>query len=341
MKTQTLVVALSLAWGIQPALAGTVDFSAVGYGQYGNAQSYPLPIANYQFGYDMDGGPFTFVTAPDASRSPLIIDLSKNPITRLHGTGNPYPELSGGDGSTPTTKDGSLLPVKFFPKNDKKSVSHNRINAAEIDYPSATPSIKAWAKEWPTDTDGGMVDNSSLPKGVEPFPFSQRGFVGQPDNMGLVAIGGGISSHVARSDGNVILAAYGEGRGSSSISPSGTPGSVSQSPGENSSGSGPSTGTYIDPEDPDNHSENGTLPPPSGQGPNTPGGPGNPDGPDNPNGPGNPGGTGSPNPGNPGSSGNLGNPAGSRNEVPEPATLLLFGSALLGMSVLRRRSNRE
>lgn len=47
-----------------PAQAATVDLTGLGYVQYGDAQSYSMPIANYQFGFNTNTGPYAIDSTP-------------------------------------------------------------------------------------------------------------------------------------------------------------------------------------------------------------------------------------------------------------------------------------
>lgn len=172
----TVLAAISLsgtAWA-----APTVDLSTIGWVQYGDAQSYSLPIANYQFGYSINSGPYTVDSTPGQISSLTVVATgsSGNPVTtNFSGMDNAYATPSGVSGSTfftpnattdqgslgtvtnngTNTWDASLLALKSFLGSDAMTVffNNNQVNSGA----SSNQNLAAWAQVWVTDALGNTV----------------------------------------------------------------------------------------------------------------------------------------------------------------------------------------
>jgi hypothetical protein len=178
MKARTLVTAIALACTTQTASAALFDLAGLGYVQYGDALSYSLPIANYQFGYNTNNGPYAVRSVPGEIKSLTVVGTgsSGNPVVEnFDGMDNAYATPSGVGGETfwypnpytyqgtqgtvannePNAWDTSLLALRNFLAGDDMIVFFNN-NQVKSDG-TAAQSLAAWAKVWVTDSAGALV----------------------------------------------------------------------------------------------------------------------------------------------------------------------------------------
>lgn len=77
-KASTVFAVSSLmVSGVQ---AANIDLTGLGYIQHGDALVYSMPVANYQFGYNTNNGPYAIDSTPGA-----IKVISANPYTKQAG----------------------------------------------------------------------------------------------------------------------------------------------------------------------------------------------------------------------------------------------------------------
>lgn len=178
MKIQKLIIAalVTSAYGL-PAIAETVDLTSLGYVQYGDAQSYSMPIANYQYGFNTNNGPFAISSTPGQIQNLIVVATGAEGTqvtTNFQGMDNAYSTPSGKSGSTwfttnPTTSrgqegtinhnsdttwDASLASMKTFLGSQQMAIffNNNQINSGG----SAFQSLAAYAQVWITDAAGKL-----------------------------------------------------------------------------------------------------------------------------------------------------------------------------------------
>lgn len=175
-------MAVAGAFALPSAHAATIDLTGVNYVTYGDANSYSLPIANYQFGFNTSNGPFTVPSTPGQISSLTVLGTgsSGNPVTtNTPGVDNAYETPSGVSGSTffypntgnlntpnnngasianngANTWDASLTALRSFLGGDAMTFFFN--NNQENSGPnSADQSLAVWARIWITDNTGANV----------------------------------------------------------------------------------------------------------------------------------------------------------------------------------------
>jgi PEP-CTERM motif len=97
---QLLILALFLTY---PLSARAIDLSSLDYVQYGDAQSYSLPIAGYLNGCESPGCPFYIQSSPGQIQDLIVVATGAGgtPVnTNFAGMDNAYTTPSGVSGST-------------------------------------------------------------------------------------------------------------------------------------------------------------------------------------------------------------------------------------------------
>lgn len=178
----------------------TVDLSGLGYVQYGDAQSYSMPIANLQFGFNTNNGPYAIDSSPGQISALTVLGTgsSGNPVvTNSSGMDNAYatPSGSGGlpyfnpnpltyQGTTGTvahnganTWDTSLAALKSFLGGDPMAIffNNNQTNSGT----AADQNLASWARVWITDNNNNIVGGSTFELSNNNKPYN------------LVSAGGG------------------------------------------------------------------------------------------------------------------------------------------------------
>lgn len=161
-----------------PAQAADVDLTGLGFVQYGDAQSYSMPVANYQYGFNTNTGPFAIDSSPGQISALTVLGTGSEgkPITNnFLGMDNAYSTPSGVSGATffyandftyrgtlgtvannlDTTWDTSLSALKTFLSGEQMVVFFN--NNQEKSLGTAAESLAAWARVWITDATGAVV----------------------------------------------------------------------------------------------------------------------------------------------------------------------------------------
>lgn len=192
MKIRATAVSVALAMGFlggQSALAAPlVDLTGVNYVQYGDGQSYSLPIANYQFNtssYTVQSSPGQIdnltVLGTGSNGNPIIQNFTNmdNAYSTPSGTGSdPFwsPNATNSNGTQGTvannganTWDTSLTSLRdflsaqnggqmtFFFNNNQTGASTGQ-NA----LPAADQSLASWARIWLTDATGNTLNGSTF-----------------------------------------------------------------------------------------------------------------------------------------------------------------------------------
>lgn len=198
------LLAAVLAGGM-PALApaATLDLTGIGFVQYGDAQSYSLPIANLQVGApNSPGSPYYVNSTPGAIKDLIVVatGASGGPVnTNFAGMDNAYPTPSGVSGSTffstgtvadpaPTftgdrtvTWDAQLTSLQTFLSGESMVIffNNNQINSGGASFQS----LAAWAQITVTNAAGTIIGQ---------FDFINRStFAEGPQPYNLVSQGGG------------------------------------------------------------------------------------------------------------------------------------------------------
>lgn len=161
-----------------PAQAADVDLTGLGFVQYGDAQSYSMPIANYQYGFNTNTGPFAIDSSPGQISALTVLGTGTEgvPVTNnFSGMDNAYSTPSGVSGATffyandftyrgtlgtvannlATTWDTSLAALKTFLDGEQMVVFFN--NNQENSLGTAAQSLAAWARVWITNAAGTVV----------------------------------------------------------------------------------------------------------------------------------------------------------------------------------------
>jgi hypothetical protein len=172
------LAAAAAAMAAAPAWSATIDLTGLGYVTYGDAQSYSMPIANYQYGYNTNNGPFAISSTPGQISGLTVLGTgsSGNPVlTNFDGMDRSYSTPSGVSGSTyfhsststyngttgtvanngTNTWDTSLLALKTFLAGEQMAVFFN--NNQENSGGQTSQSLAAWARIWITDAAGNNV----------------------------------------------------------------------------------------------------------------------------------------------------------------------------------------
>ncbi len=221
MKPRLPIVLALIAGFTVSAHAATINLSGLGYVQYGDAQSYSLPIANYQFGFNTNNGPYAIPSTPGQidSLTVLATGSSGNPVVQnFSGMDNAYATPSGVSGSTwfsanpgtyqgtlgtvannlASTWDSSLAALKSFLGGDQMVVffNNNQVNSGA----TSLQSLAAWSRIWITDNSGAVVANSTfeLTNNNSPYALVTQGgggtFLGNVANYTAPGSGPGVPS---------------------------------------------------------------------------------------------------------------------------------------------------
>lgn len=194
-KTVLAVLVTSAFTSAQAGITGTpyLDFSGIGYVQYGDTQSYSLKIANIQTNQDETNGTYvipvnagTLWPATDQNGVPVVTNLPgmdkaySTPTGSVNQPGNTYfytetstsrgTNTGSPDGTVPiannltNTWDSTLAALKGFLTLDGTTYSptflfqNNQINSDG----HLTQSLAAWAQITITDAAGNIVNSGTL-----------------------------------------------------------------------------------------------------------------------------------------------------------------------------------
>jgi hypothetical protein len=185
-KRSLTAVAATLVFGFLSSTAvhaADVDLTGLGWVQYGDAQSYSMPIANYQYGFNTNNGPFAIPSTPGQISALTVLGTGSEgqPVTtNFAGMDNAYSTPSGVNGSTwftanPTTDrgftpslinngdntwDSSLAALKNFLGGEQMVIffNNNQVNSGA----ASQQSLAAWARIWITDGANQVVAGSTF-----------------------------------------------------------------------------------------------------------------------------------------------------------------------------------
>lgn len=181
------------------AQAATIDLTGLGFVQYGDAESYSMPIANYQFGFNTNTGPYAIDSSPGQISALTVLGTGSEGVpvtTNFAGMDNAYSTPSGVSGATffypnaftdrgftpvinnnlGSTWDTSLAALKTFLAGEQMVVFFNNNQTNSLD--TAAQSLAAWARVWITDANGVVVG-------------STYEFTNMDGTYNLVSLGGG------------------------------------------------------------------------------------------------------------------------------------------------------
>ena len=185
-----ILAVASLGWLPALAPAATIDLTGLGWVQYGDAQSYSMPIANYQYNFNTNTGPFAIDSTPGAIKDLTVLGTGTEGspvVTNIDGMDKAYSSPSGVSGATyffststpppnPTGTyrgttgtvnfnsanawDSSLLALKTALAGGQMAIFFN--NNQENSGGASSQSLAAWARIWITNGSGAVVPNSTF-----------------------------------------------------------------------------------------------------------------------------------------------------------------------------------
>lgn len=215
MKHKLILAALAFGTSLG-AGAADIDLTGLGFVQYGDAQSYSLPIANYQFGFNTNTGPYAIDSTPGQIQDLTVLGTGSEGVpvtTNTDGMDNAYSTPTGVSGETffypnlatyrgtegtvannlDTTWDTSLAALQTFLDGEQMVVFFNNNQTNSTD--TSDQSLAAWARVWITDAAGNVVDGSTFE------------FTNMDGAYNLVSLGGGgqflgdVTTYTATGDG--------------------------------------------------------------------------------------------------------------------------------------------
>lgn len=176
MKKITIIIAITFLFTTNLTFAAMIDLDNVGYVQYGDAQSYSLPIAQVQDNCTSPGCPYRVASTPGHIQDLIVIATGSNgaPVnTNFAGMDDAYSTPTGVNGSNffstgtvadPTaepdfsgdkdeTWDSSLSALMSFLDGDDMvfMFNNNNLNGANLQ------SLAAWMQVSITDDTGDLV----------------------------------------------------------------------------------------------------------------------------------------------------------------------------------------
>lgn len=218
IRTFTVILALIFA---THGRAAEIDLTGIGYVTYGDAQSYSLPIANLQQGYDAQTGPFTIASSPGQISDLVVLASGTNNgplVQNFDGMDRAYETPEGVSGETffygneltyrgtdgtvannlIDTWDSSVSAMNDFLAGEDMVFffNNNQVNSGG----TSLQSLAAWMRIWVTDDLGNVLDNSTFELSNQDSPYnlvSQGGggeFLGDVDYVAPGAGSGDPSS---------------------------------------------------------------------------------------------------------------------------------------------------
>lgn len=217
MKRKLIVAALTLGTSLS-AGAADINLDGLGFVQYGDAQSYSLPVANYQItgSVNCNNCFYSIDSTPGAIQDLTVLGTGSEgqPVTtNTDGMDNAYSTPSGVGGETffypnlatyrgtegtvannvDTTWDTSLAALQTFLDGEQMVVffNNNQVNSTD----TSDQSLAAWARVWITDAAGNVIDGSTFE------------FTNMDGSYNLVSQGGGgqflgdVTTYTATGDG--------------------------------------------------------------------------------------------------------------------------------------------
>lgn len=187
--------------------AATIDLTGLGYVTYGDGNSYSLPIANYQYGFNLNNGPYTISSTPGQIQDLVVLNTGsegQQVTTNFAGMDDAYSTPTGVSGETffysstttdrgfsapeptnnlDTTWDTSLSALQTFTAGEELVFffNNNQTNSGT----AADQTLAAWARLWITDDTGAVVgDTFEFTNDDSPYAIVTEGgggtFFGDP-----------------------------------------------------------------------------------------------------------------------------------------------------------------
>lgn len=211
------------------ANAYDIDLTGLGYVQYGDGQSYSMPIANYQYDYSTNNGPFAISSTPGQISNLVVLNTGSEggPVTTNYdaqddayrtptgvsgdtwftASSDTYRGTEGTinandyDANTPLgvgaqTWDTSLSALETFTAGEDLVFffNNNQTNSGS----TADQTLAAWARLWITDANGNVLSDSTFEftNNDKPYAIVTQGGGGtfNGDVTGYTATGDGYSN---------------------------------------------------------------------------------------------------------------------------------------------------
>lgn len=215
--------------------AANINLTGLGYIQHGDALVYSMPVANYQFGFNTNTGPYAISSTPGAIKDLTVIatGASGKPVTEnvagvdnayeTPNAGLPYFYPNSGNLNTPNpngapaliannganTWDASLLALKSILGSDQMVFffNNNQVNSGG----AADQTLAVWARIWITDTGGNNVGVAyELTNDDSKYDLTTQGgggtFLGDPTTYTAPGAGAGNPSSVAPGATDFLMA---------------------------------------------------------------------------------------------------------------------------------------
>lgn len=231
-KASTVFAVSSLmVSGVQ---AANIDLTGLGYIQHGDALVYSMPVANYQFGYNTNNGPYAIDSTPGAIKDLTVIATGSNgaPVTtnvpgmdNAYATPNSgslpyfYPNAGNLNGPNPNgasiannganTWDASLSALKGVLGGEQMVFffNNNQVNSGG----AADQTLAIWARIWITDAGGNNVGVAyELTNDDSEYDLTTQGgggtFLGDPTTYTAPGTGAGNPSSVAPGATDFLMA---------------------------------------------------------------------------------------------------------------------------------------
>jgi len=218
-KTIKTVLTCLTMGSVQAWSAPTVDLANLGYGQYGDAVSYSLPIGNV-----------SLASTPGAIKDLIVVATGSEGAevtTNFAGMDNAYSTPNGVNGASffyanpltsrgttgtvvnngANTWDASLGALKTFLGGEQMVVlfNNNQINADG----KASQSLAAWARLWLTNGSGTVLGTFELTNNNRPYDLISQGgggnFLGDPLSYTAPGSGAGAPDAISGQNTDYVL----------------------------------------------------------------------------------------------------------------------------------------
>ncbi|MEF8711975.1 MAG: PEP-CTERM sorting domain-containing protein [Accumulibacter sp.] len=213
--------------------AANIDLTGLGYIQHGDALVYSMPVANYQFGFNTNTGPYAISSTPGAIKDLTVIatGATGKPVTEnvpgvdnayeTPNAGLPYFYPNAGNLNTPNangasiannganTWDASLSALKGILGSDQMVFffNNNQVNSGG----AADQTLAIWARIWITDAGGNNVGVAyELTNDDSKYDLTTQGgggtFLGDPTTYTAPGAGASNPSSVAPGTTDFLMA---------------------------------------------------------------------------------------------------------------------------------------
>jgi len=236
IRKSLLLSVLGLCLGVH-AQAATINLGGLNWVTYGDGNSYSLPIANLQYGFNTNTGPYAIDSTPGQIKDLTVLATGvsgQGVTTNTPGIDNAYATPNGVGGATyfysntgtltpnlpndngPTsfnganTWDASVTSLLNFLDGDQMVFffNNNQVNSGD----SSNQELAAWARIWITDNTGAVVPDSTFEftnnNGKYDIVTNGGGgtFLGNPSSYTAPGAGPGNPDAVAAASTDFVLA---------------------------------------------------------------------------------------------------------------------------------------